>query len=191
MSGAALHGGPWTSSRKIVSLRGLLSLRRRWARQGRRVVFTNGVYDILHAGHIHLLEKARGLGDVLVMGVNTDASVRRLGKGPERPVNRLADRMRLLAALACVDAVTAFAGDTPERLVSKLKPDVLVKGGDYRLGQVAGRRHAGKVVLIPLKKGYSTTGLVRKLRAAASPRSTAFPAKRPAGAVNAANRPGG
>ena len=153
-----------TTVRKIVSLNKLLSLRRGCSRRKLRVIFTNGVYDILHPGHIELLEKARALGDFLVVGVNTDASARRLGKkGPRRPVNRLADRMRLLAALACVDAVTAFGEDTPERLVSRLKPAVLVKGGDYRPEQVAGRRHAGRVVLIPLKKGYSTTGLLRRM----------------------------
>lgn len=137
----------------------------RWRRGRRRVVFTNGVFDILHAGHVSVLERARALGAALVVGVNSDASVRRLGKGPERPLNPLGDRMRVLAGLACVDAVTPFSEDTPERLLSALKPDILVKGGDYRAGEVAGRSHAGRVVILPLLKGRSTTALVKKLRA--------------------------
>lgn len=151
---------------KFVSPARALARRRAWARQGLEVVFTNGVYDLLHAGHVELLERSKALGDVLVVGLNSDASARRLGKGPGRPFNRLADRARVVAALACVDAVTSFAEDTPERLVSRLKPDVLVKGADYKTGQVAGRRHAGRVVLIPLKKGYSTTALARRCAAA-------------------------
>jgi D-beta-D-heptose 7-phosphate kinase/D-beta-D-heptose 1-phosphate adenosyltransferase len=132
-------------------------------RSRKRVVFTNGVFDLLHAGHVSILERARALGDALIVGVNSDASVRRLGKGPERPLNPLKDRQRVLAGLACVDAVTAFVEDTPERLLSLLKPDILVKGADYKPGQVAGRRHAGKVVLLSLVRGRSTTAIVRKL----------------------------
>ena len=137
---------------------------RAWRRRRRRVVFTNGVFDILHAGHVSLLERSRALGDFLVVGVNSDASVRRLGKGPERPINPLKDRQRVLAALACVDAVTSFGEDTPERLLALLKPDVMVKGADYRPDQVAGRLHAGKLVLLPLVEGRSTTAVVKKLR---------------------------
>ena len=148
---------------KILSLRRLLPLRRRWARRGLRVVFTNGVFDIVHPGHVHILESARALGDILIVGVNTDSSARRLGKGPSRPVNTLAERSSVLAAMAFVDAVVAFGEDTPEELVAELKPAVLVKGGDYRVHQVAGRTHAGRVVIIPFKKGYSTTDLLRKL----------------------------
>ncbi|TBR17647.1 D-glycero-beta-D-manno-heptose 1-phosphate adenylyltransferase [bacterium] len=137
---------------------------RTWRRKRRRVVFTNGVFDILHAGHVSILERSRALGDFLIVGVNSDASVRRLGKGPERPINALKDRMRVLAGLACVDAVTSFGEDTPERLLSGLKPDVLVKGADYKAHEVAGRQHAGKVVLLSLVKGRSTTSVVKKLR---------------------------
>ena len=151
------------SQGKIVSGRRLRSLRRAWARQGTRVVFTNGVFDILHAGHVELLEKARNLGGALVVGVNTDASAKRLGKGPGRPFNRLRDRARLLAALACVDAVVPFAEDTPERLVAGLEPDVLVKGGDYKRHEIAGRGHARAVKIIPLKRGYSTTALAARM----------------------------
>lgn len=147
-----------------MTLRRLLPLRRRWARRRLSVVFTNGVFDLLHPGHIHLLERARGLGDMLIVGVNTDASARRLGKkGPRRPVNPLAARCRVLAALACVDAVVPFGEDTPERLVSRIRPTIMVKGSDYRADQVAGGRHAERVVIVPLKKGHSTTGLLRKI----------------------------
>ena len=152
------------STIKILTPAAAARARERWRRERRRVVFTNGVFDLLHAGHVDLLEKARALGDVLIVGVNADASVRRLGKGPDRPINKLADRARVLAALACVDAVVAFSEDTPERLVARLKPDILVKGADYKPHQVAGRRHAGRVVLVPLKRGYSTTELLRKVR---------------------------
>jgi D-beta-D-heptose 7-phosphate kinase/D-beta-D-heptose 1-phosphate adenosyltransferase len=152
------------STTKILNLPALLRLRKLWARRQQHVVFTNGVFDILHAGHVELLEKARALGDVLVVGVNSDASVRRLGKGSGRPINSLKDRQRVLAALACVDVVVAFSEDTPESLISKLQPETLVKGADYRPEQVAGLRHAGRLVLLPLKKGYSTTRLIRQIR---------------------------
>lgn len=152
------------SSSKILPLRQLLTLRELWRWERRKVVFTNGVYDILHPGHVKLLEKSRALGDVLILGLNSDASARRLDKAPGRPVNTLRDRAAVAAALACVDVVVAFSEDTPERLLSRLKPDVLVKGGDYRPSSVAGRQHAGKVVIVPLKKGYSTTGLIKRLQ---------------------------
>lgn len=154
------------TSGKILSLPALLRRRRAWARRGAWVVFANGVFDLLHPGHVELLEGARRLGGALVVGVNTDASVRRLGKGPGRPLNPLRRRLRVLAALACVDAVVAFGEDTPERLLARLKPDVLVKGADYRPEAVAGRRHAGRTVLLPLKPGCSTTALVARMRRA-------------------------
>jgi D-beta-D-heptose 7-phosphate kinase/D-beta-D-heptose 1-phosphate adenosyltransferase len=135
-----------------------------WRNRRSRVVFTNGVFDILHPGHIALLEKARSFGDYLIVGVNSDASVRRLDKGAERPINPLKARQRVLAALACVDAVTTFGEDTPEKLLSILKPTVLVKGADYKASQVAGRQHAKKLRLVALKKGHSTTRLVKKLK---------------------------
>lgn len=152
------------SSSKILPLRKLLTLRELWRWERRKVVFTNGVYDILHPGHVKLLEKSRSLGDVLILALNTDASARRLDKAPGRPVNRLADRAAVAAALSCVDVVVSFDEDTPAKLIAKLKPDVLVKGGDYKPSQVAGREHAGKVAIIPLKKGYSTTGLIKRLQ---------------------------
>ena len=144
----------------------------RWVRdlqeRGKKVVFTNGCFDLLHAGHVHYLEEARSLGDGLIVGVNTDASVARLGKGLGRPLNPEADRARVLAALACVDRVALFGEDTPLALITHLSPDVLVKGGDYRLDQIVGREvvlaRGGRVVALPFVPGYSTTGLIDRLR---------------------------
>lgn len=134
---------------------------------GQRVVFTNGVFDILHRGHVEYLYAARALGDGLVVGLNTDASVRRL-KGPERPINDERDRALVLAALGCVDAVTLFDEDTPLALISALLPDVLVKGSDYRPDEVVGRAEVeaagGRLVLIPFVEGRSTTALVDRIR---------------------------
>lgn len=152
------------SSAKILPLKKLLTLRELWRWEGKTVVFTNGVYDILHPGHVKLLEKSRSLGDVLILALNTDASARRLDKAPGRPVNALKDRAAVCAALGCVDVVVSFAEDTPEALLSKIRPDVLVKGGDYKPSQVAGRQYAKKVVLVPLKAGHSTTGLIKRLQ---------------------------
>ncbi|NNM87463.1 MAG: D-glycero-beta-D-manno-heptose 1-phosphate adenylyltransferase [Phycisphaerae bacterium] len=133
---------------------------------GKRIVFTNGVFDILHAGHVRYLQFARSHGDVLVVGVNSDASVRRL-KGSGRPVNSLADRMAVLAALACVDFVVDFTGDTPLELVRAVAPDVLVKGEDYAGKEVVGREvveaRGGSVVLAPFLAGHSTTSTLEKL----------------------------
>ncbi len=132
------------------------------------MVFTNGVFDLLHAGHIHVLESARALGSALIVGVNTDASVRRLDKGSERPIVPAADRARVLAALGCVDCVVLFDEDTPAQLIAALQPDVLVKGGDYSPDTVVGadivRARGGRVVIIPLLPDRSTTRLVERLR---------------------------
>ena len=153
-----------SSAAKIRALKTLLTLRELWRWEGRQVVFTNGVFDILHAGHVKVLEKARAQGDLLVVGVNTDASVRALEKAPGRPINKWRDRAEVVAALACVDAVVGFSESTPERLLSRLKPDIQVKGGDYRPEDLPEAKHAGRVVIIPLKKGYSTTGLIKRLQ---------------------------
>jgi len=133
------------------------------------VVFTNGVFDLLHAGHVALLEAARAAGDALVVGVNSDVSVRRLGKGPDRPLVAGAERARVLAALAAVDCVVLFDEDTPLALIQRLHPDVLVKGADYAPEAIVGAAEVegwgGRVVRVPLVEGKSTTDLVRKLRA--------------------------
>lgn len=142
----------------------------RWrAAQSGAVVFTNGVFDLLHPGHIDVLTGARAQGDLLIVGVNSDASVRRLGKGPERPVRSEAERAYVLAGLAAVDAVVVFDEDTPLELVRALEPDVIVKGGDYAPESVVGaelvRARGGRVVIIPLTPGQSTTSIIHRLRA--------------------------
>lgn len=146
-----------------------------WVRElqgrGLRVVFTNGCFDILHPGHVAYLEEARSLGDALLVAVNTDASVRRLGKGELRPVNPEADRARILAALAAVDRVVLFEEDTPLEILTELQPDVLVKGGDYQMSEVVGREiilaRGGEVRLLPFREGYSTSLLLERLRSSA------------------------
>ena len=131
------------------------------------VVFTNGVFDLLHPGHVDVLTAARAEGDALVVGVNSDDSVRRL-KGPERPVRRAAERAYLVAALECVDAVVIFEQDTPLELIRTLRPDVLVKGGDYSPERVVGRDDVeswgGRVCIVPLTPGQSTTDIIERLR---------------------------
>ncbi len=138
-----------------------------WREQGLSIVFTNGCFDLLHPGHVDYLERAGRLGDRLVIGINDDASVRRL-KGPERPINPLRDRARMLAALRCVDLVVPFAEDTPLELIRSLMPDVLVKGGDYRPEEIVGselvRRHGGRTVVMPFLRGYSSTSLIERIR---------------------------
>lgn len=142
----------------------------RWraARDG-SVVFTNGVFDLLHPGHIDILTGARAHGDHLIVGVNSDASVRRLGKGSGRPLRSEADRAYVLAGLAAVDAVVVFDEDTPLDLVRALQPDVIVKGGDYSRDTVVGAdvvtARGGRVVIIPLTPGQSTTSIIGQLRA--------------------------
>jgi rfaE bifunctional protein nucleotidyltransferase chain/domain len=152
------------SSTKILPLKKLLTLRELWRWEGRSVAFTNGVFDILHPGHVKVLEKAKGQGDLLIVGVNTDASVRLLEKAPGRPINQWRDRAEVVAALACVDAVVGFSEATPERLLARLKPDVHVKGGDYKPADLPEAKHAGRVAIVSLKKGYSTTALIKRLQ---------------------------
>ncbi|OGB01395.1 MAG: ADP-heptose synthase [Burkholderiales bacterium RIFCSPHIGHO2_12_FULL_61_11] len=135
----------------------------------RPVVFTNGVFDVLHCGHAIYLARARALGASLVVALNTDASAKRLGKGPDRPLNNQQDRAALLAALESVSLVTWFDEDTPLQLITELKPDVLVKGGDYDMRKLAEtavvQSYGGKALAIPFVQGYSTTALVQKIRA--------------------------
>lgn len=136
-------------------------------RNGKRVVFTNGCFDLLHPGHIRSLETARGLGDVLIVGINSDESVRTL-KGEGRPVISEQERAEILASLECVDAVVIFDEFTPQRVVAALVPDVLVKGGDWPGNQIVGREEVeaagGKVVLVDVVPGYSTTDILKKIR---------------------------
>lgn len=154
-------------AQKILERDELVRLHGRPRRE--RIVFTNGCFDILHRGHVAYLTQARALGDRLVVGVNTDASVRRL-KGAGRPVVEQDDRAYVLAALACVDIVTMFDEDTPADLITALLPDVLVKGGDYAPEQVVGReeveRHGGRIAIIPFVSGRSTTDIVHRIQRA-------------------------
>ena len=141
----------------------------RWlATLPRPLVFTNGVFDLLHRGHVTYLARARAMGAALLVALNGDASVRRLGKGSDRPLNPLQDRLALVAALEPVSAVTWFDDDTPEALIAACKPDVLVKGGDWPVEKIAGgagvRARGGKVVSIPFEHERSTTDLLRKIR---------------------------
>jgi D-glycero-beta-D-manno-heptose 1-phosphate adenylyltransferase len=140
----------------------------RVAALARPVVFTNGVFDVLHCGHAIYLAQARALGASLVVALNTDASARRLGKGPERPLNRQEDRAALIAALESVSLVTWFDEDTPLELIAELKPDVLVKGGDYDMDALAEtavvKGYGGRALALPFVEGYSTTALVQKIR---------------------------
>lgn len=134
------------------------------------IVFTNGVFDVLHRGHVTYLANARALGGSLVVALNTDASARRLGKGPDRPLNTEGDRAAVMAALESVSLVTWFEEDTPLELISEIKPDILVKGGDYEMRKLAEtalvESYGGKALSIPFVDGYSTTALVDKIRQA-------------------------
>lgn len=156
-----------TPTEKVLDREALLE---RWGRpRDARLVFTNGCFDLLHRGHVEYLHQARSQGDALVVGVNTDASVRRL-KGPPRPLVAQGDRATVLAALASVDAVTLFDEDTPRELIALLLPDVLVKGGDYALDEIVGREEVeaagGEVRVIPFLEGYSTSALIERIRRA-------------------------
>lgn len=136
--------------------------------EGKRVVFTNGVYDLLHPGHVRYLQAARALGDALIVGVNSDRSVR-ANKGPTRPVNPEAERAEVIAALDCVDAAIVFDQDTPHEIISRLQPDVLVKGADWAEDAIVGRdvveARGGRVVRMPIEQGFSTTELIAKIQA--------------------------
>jgi rfaE bifunctional protein nucleotidyltransferase chain/domain len=147
-----------------------------WKAEGKTIVFTNGVFDILHVGHVTYLEEARALGDVLVVGLNADSSVKRLNKGPERPINNEESRKRVLEALRCVDEVIIFDEDTPLALIMFIRPNIIVKGGDYSahvtdrrdpqyiVGSQEIKKWSGEAYVIPFVQGYSTTSIVKKMR---------------------------
>ena len=140
---------------------------RHWKESGEKIVFTNGCFDILHAGHVHLLKEAKNLGDRLIIGLNSDQSVQNL-KGPDRPLNAEDARASVLESLSMVDGITIFQEDTPHELIKEIIPHVLVKGGDYSIENVVGAETVGatggKVVLIPILKGYSTSDLITRIR---------------------------
>jgi D-beta-D-heptose 7-phosphate kinase/D-beta-D-heptose 1-phosphate adenosyltransferase len=143
------------------------ALAERLRREGKRVVFTNGVFDLLHPGHIRYLQHARSLGDALIVGVNSDRSVR-ANKGSSRPITPEAERAELLAALACVDAVAVFDDDTPAEIIRRIQPDVLVKGADWAADAIVGRdtveARGGKVVRVDVEPGWSTSAIIEKIR---------------------------
>ena len=150
---------------RFYSREELVAARSGWKRQGKRVVLTNGCYDLLHPGHVRLLERARSMGDVLILALNTDASVQRL-KGPSRPLLSQQERVAQAMALEAVDAVTLFDEDTPRELIAAVLPDVLIKGADWA-HFIAGREEVeaagGQVLALPLEPGYSTTGIVEEI----------------------------
>ena len=162
-----MHGALAPSGSKILSRSALTNQLRKARESGSRIVFTNGCFDVLHTGHLHLLQRARSLGDLLIVGINSDRSVKRL-KGHGRPLIGEDERAELLAALSCVDYVTVFPERTPLRVITAVKPDILVKGADYSISDVIGRnvveRRGGRVELIPLLPGFSTTGLVESIQ---------------------------
>ena len=152
---------------KLAPLTRLLSSLKKEKKKGKKVVFTNGCFDVLHLGHVRYLRKAKSLGDILVVGLNTDASVRKL-KGPERPLNREKDRAEVLGALECVDHIVLFKESTPDRLIRAVRPGVLVKGGDWKKEEIVGsafvESYGGKVRSLPFVDGFSTTGLIKRLQ---------------------------
>ncbi len=154
-------------SRKILARRALRQTVAVFQKKGKRVVFTNGCFDILHAGHVTYLEKAKKLGDILVVGVNSDASIKRI-KGPERPVNPEGDRLKVIAGLEAVDLITLFNEDTPLDLIREIRPDILVKGADWKKEKIVGGKEVeswgGKVKQIPLVPGRSTTRIIEKMK---------------------------
>jgi D-beta-D-heptose 7-phosphate kinase/D-beta-D-heptose 1-phosphate adenosyltransferase len=155
-------------SRKIVTRAELAAVSRRMAAAGKKLVFTNGCFDLVHPGHVKLLARARRLGDALAVALNSDAAVRRL-KGPGRPILKARERAEILAAFESVDYVVVFPETTPEQILSKVRPKVLVKGGDWSPSRIVGRnlveRDGGVVRIVPLSRGLSTTGLLRRIRA--------------------------
>jgi len=154
-------------SPKIRSLKDLVPIRRRLRRTGKTVVFTNGCFDLLHGGHVRLFREARKRGDILIVALNTDASMRRL-KGPARPIFPLMERLEVLSAIADIDYLTWFAEETPLKTIAALLPDVLVKGGDWKPDQVVGKAEVegagGKVVIVPYLKGHSSSSIIGRIR---------------------------
>lgn len=153
---------------KIHTKRSLSELLKLWRKSGKKIVFTNGCFDIVHRGHVHYLSESASLGDILVVGLNSDSSVRRLGKGPERPIQDEETRATILAGFGFVDAVIIFDEDTPFNLIKHIKPNILVKGSDWKnkgvVGQDIVEAEGGKVILIDVVEGFSTTNVVKKIR---------------------------
>ncbi|MDX8396211.1 MAG: D-glycero-beta-D-manno-heptose 1-phosphate adenylyltransferase [Mariprofundaceae bacterium] len=155
------------SNNTPISLQTALQIRQGWADEDKRVVFTNGCFDLLHPGHIKYLNDAKALGDVLILGLNSDESIQTL-KGPTRPINPLVDRMAMLLGLKSIDLVIPFSDETPLELISTLLPDVLVKGGDYEPDNIVGakqvRAAGGEVIVVPFLQGYSSSALIKRIQ---------------------------
>lgn len=147
----------------MVTLKKLCSLVNKYNKQNKKIVFTNGCFDIIHAGHIKLLKEAKKQGDVLIVGINSDSSIRRI-KGKERPIINQKQRAAILSAIKYVDHVVIYNELTPYKLIKKLKPHILVKGSDYKLNEVVGRSLVKKVILVPILKGASTTNIINKIK---------------------------
>ena len=147
---------------KLIERSKLDNLLSEYRKENKKIVFTNGCFDILHRGHIEYLQKARELGDLLVLGLNSDNSVKRL-KGNDRPINNETDRAIVLSDLECINYISIFDEDTPLELIKIVKPDILVKGGDYKIEDVVGREFAKETVLIDFVDGYSTTNIIKKI----------------------------
>ena len=156
-----------SSKNKILPIDQAIEMISDWKKHDKKIVFSNGCFDIVHAGHVDYLEKAKGLGDYLVIGLNTDDSVSRI-KGPLRPIIDEANRSVLIASLACVDMVVFFNDDTPYELIKTILPDILVKGKDYEISNIVGAdivmQHGGKVETIELTEGLSTTSIIKKIK---------------------------
>jgi len=148
-------------NKKIVSQLEIKKISENLKKKGRKIIFTNGCFDIIHIGHIKLIKKASSLGDILIIGLNSDNSVKRL-KGKNRPINNFSDRAEVLSAIEGVDYIVGFSEDTPYNLIKKIRPDIIVKGGDYKVNDVIGREFAKKVYIFPLIKGKSTTKIIEK-----------------------------
>jgi len=155
-----------SSEKKLLSQKAATDILKGWKRQGKKTVFTNGCFDILHAGHVRYLEKAKAAGDMLIVGVNSDSSVERL-KGKKRPVVTVAERCAVLSGLEAVDAVVIFEEDTPEEIIEKLLPDILVKGADWPLEKIVGAKtvldHGGEVKTIEFLEGLSTSSIIERI----------------------------
>lgn len=152
--------------KKIISLNKLVKTASALKRKNKRIIFTNGCFDILHSGHVSYLNKAKNLGNILIVGVNTDSSIKRI-KGRNRPINKLRDRLEVLAGLECIDYLCTFSQMTPIELIKRIKPDILVKGADWKNKDIVGnnfiKSYGGKTKTITFKKGYSTTNLIKKI----------------------------
>jgi len=151
------------NSPKIKSFLQIGKIAAKLKKSGKKLVFTNGCFDILHIGHIKLLRQAKSFGDILIVGLNSDSSVKKI-KGPKRPVNNENDRAEILSSLFVVDFVVKFSQPTPYELIKIIRPDILVKGSDWKSGEIIGSEFAGKVRRVQLKNGYSTTGTIEKIK---------------------------